>query len=88
MARETNYLGCILAGAAAGFVLGVMLAPDKGSNTRDRVKTKFKDYQDKAEDLMDDIKSKGKNLVKEGKNYIKKEKDNLLREEDDQDSFI
>ena len=41
----------VLAGLAAGAVLGILLAPDKGSNTRKKI-------LDKGEELADDLKVK------------------------------
>ncbi|MBK8191962.1 MAG: YtxH domain-containing protein [Lewinellaceae bacterium] len=41
----------ILGGVAIGALLGVLLAPDKGSNTRKKIRRK-------GEDLVDDVKAK------------------------------
>jgi gas vesicle protein len=46
----------ILLGAAAGAVLGILFAPDKGSSTRKKI-------SGKAGDLKDAIKDKYNNLV-------------------------
>ncbi|MBL0006658.1 MAG: YtxH domain-containing protein [Saprospiraceae bacterium] len=46
----------IVAGAAVGAVLGVLFAPDKGSNTRGKMTRK-------GEDLMGSIKEKANHLV-------------------------
>ncbi len=46
----------IVAGAAVGAVLGVLFAPDKGSNTRRKMTRK-------GEDLMGSIKEKANHLV-------------------------
>ena len=43
-------LGGILFGAAVGSLLGVLFAPDKGSETR-------KKYKKKGEDLIEEIKN-------------------------------
>lgn len=37
-----------LAGAAAGTALGILLAPDKGEETRQKLKESFDDMSDKA----------------------------------------
>ncbi len=49
----------VLAGAAAGLLLGVLLAPNKGSDTRDRIAQLGDDYAgditDKIRELRDSI---------------------------------
>ncbi len=51
MANGGKILGALLLGAAAGAVLGILFAPDKGTETRKKIKQK-------GEDLLDDIKRK------------------------------
>ena len=48
----------LLAGAAVGAVLGILLAPDKGKESRKKVKQT-------AEDCIDKVKEKLSNLKKE-----------------------
>lgn len=51
----------IVAGAAVGAVLGVLYAPDKGSNTRRKITSKGGDFmgsiKDKANHLVETVKS-------------------------------
>lgn len=41
-------------GAAAGFAAGILLAPDKGSNTREKVKGLLKELGEELSDALDD----------------------------------
>jgi len=44
-----------LAGVAAGALLGVIFAPDKGSVTRHNISKKSQDYIDEVKERLDDI---------------------------------
>jgi gas vesicle protein len=52
----------ILGGVAAGAVLGILFAPDKGSGTRKKISKKAdryaEDLKDRFNDYMDDMKEK------------------------------
>lgn len=52
----------ILAGVAIGAIAGILLAPDKGSNTRKKIKEGFdhdkKDLKNKIGDLSDTFREK------------------------------
>ena len=55
MSRSSNTFLAFLAGATTGALLGILYAPDKGSNTRDRLSYTLDKYKEKLEDLLDDI---------------------------------
>lgn len=61
-------LTAILAGAAIGGVLGILFAPDKGSETRKKI-------SDKSHDLTDAVKDKFGKIVDKFKKEVEAIKD-------------
>lgn len=66
----------VLAGVAVGAILGILLVPDKGSNTRRQILSKGKDYVDgikekyestkrNVEEFADEKKTKYDNIKKD-----------------------
>ena len=83
MSRSSNTFFAFLAGATTGALLGILYAPDKGSNTRDRLSYTLDKYKERLEDLLDDIingrdeaesvaKSKGQRVVSDAKEKAEK----------------
>ncbi|MEI2747489.1 MAG: YtxH domain-containing protein [Ferruginibacter sp.] len=75
---SSKLLTGILVGAAAGAVLGILFAPDKGSETRKKIKEKGKDLGDAIRnrfgeleeaiaDKYDNIRSEANELMEKGK---------------------
>ena len=54
MKSEKILLG-VLAGVAVGALLGVLFAPDKGSNTRKKLLNKGEDYADALKEKFDEL---------------------------------
>ncbi|PZX59721.1 gas vesicle protein [Algoriphagus ratkowskyi] len=79
MNKSSNTLIAFLIGAGAGAALGVLFAPDAGTNTRDRLSFKLSKYKTELEELIDDLmdgkemhlneaKTEGKRVISEAKN--------------------
>lgn len=61
MSNKSSSFISFLVGAAAGAILGILYAPDKGANTRGRLSYKLDKYKSTLEELIDDLIS-GKDL--------------------------
>ena len=59
--KSSNVVMCIVAGAAIGAALGVLYAPDKGSNTRNKITKKGGDFvgtiKERANHLVEAVRS-------------------------------
>ncbi len=78
--RSGNTLMAFLMGAATGAVLGILYAPDKGVNTREKLSYQLDKYRVMLQDLINDFvsgketpltseaKSQGQKVVDEAKN--------------------
>lgn len=61
----------VLAGVAAGALIGILFAPDKGCETRKKIAKKGKDYADglteKLNGFMEEVNEKIESAVKKAK---------------------
>lgn len=92
MSGKSNGLLAFLMGAAAGTILGILYAPDKGTNTRDRLTYNLDKYKKMLEDLIEDLvngtdipmseaKSEGEKVINDAKEKAEKliaDVDNLI----------
>ncbi|MCK0109577.1 YtxH domain-containing protein [Flavobacteriaceae bacterium S0825] len=68
-----QYKGAIILGVLAGAAAGILLAPEKGSLTRDNLKREAKDIKDKLSKDFKEVKDDLSKTAKSGKNTFKKE---------------
>jgi gas vesicle protein len=70
-----------LAGASLGILAGILIAPDKGKKTRDKLVDKSKDMKDWMSDSFDDVRKaynkKVETFASEGKAGIETLKNGL-----------
>lgn len=89
--KGSGTLLAFMVGAATGAVLGILYAPDKGSNTREKLSYQLDKYRKLLQDLINDFvsgketpltseaKSQGQKVVDEAKNKAER----LLEDVDD-----
>lgn len=89
--KGSSTLLAFMVGAATGAILGILYAPDKGSNTREKLSFQLDKYRKVLQDLINDFvsgketpltseaKSQGQKVVDEAKNKAER----LLEDVDD-----
>ena len=64
----SNHIFTFLAGAFVGAALGILYAPDKGKNTRDRLNFLLDKYSDQLKEMINDLIDAQEETVSEAKN--------------------
>lgn len=90
MNRGSSNLLAFVLGAATGAILGILYAPDKGSNTRDKLSYQLDKYKKQLEDLLEDLvngKMEVSSMAKEESKKVvseaRKKAEQLLTDVDD-----
>ena len=78
MSKGSNSLLAFLTGAATGAIMGVLYAPDKGENTRDRLSFLIDKYRKKLDEVLDEF-MEGKELS-ESSNEAKEEGQKIVND--------
>lgn len=76
--NKTNLIIGVLAGAAVGALLGVLFAPDKGSETRKKISKKgaetMEDLKEKLDEILNGLSEKVEAAKEEATNLHEKVK--------------
>lgn len=64
----------LLTGLAVGVVLGILFAPDKGSETRKKIADQGRDLKDRFSDFIDGLSSKFEEAAEEAQEFADKTK--------------
>ena len=79
--KSSNILLGFVVGAAAGAVLGILFAPEKGSDTREKLATKGGEFSDdlksKFNDAVSNLSEKSKNLFTKGEEVLENGKSTI-----------
>lgn len=62
MSKLGSNIFSFITGLSLGAVFGILYAPDKGSNTRDKVTFRLERYREKLEELLDELVQTNANI--------------------------
>lgn len=60
----------VLLGLLGGMILGIILAPDKGSETLRRIKSRLNDYKDQASEKAEEWADNGSEFLNKGRSKV------------------
>ena len=69
--NSRTFIFGLLVGAAAGAIAGILLAPDKGSETRRKVSEKARELKDSLPDQLETLKARIEQKLNEIKSSIR-----------------
>lgn len=78
MSRAGNTLVAILAGAAVGAVAGILLAPERGVETRKRISKGFQEGKDEVSCKIEELKNQIKGLLSSKKETLESSIDSIV----------
>ncbi|MFM2401175.1 MAG: hypothetical protein RI950_692, partial [Bacteroidota bacterium] len=55
MSKSSRSFWAFVVGATAGAIVGILYAPDKGENTRNKLYYQLNKYRDQLKELINDI---------------------------------
>jgi len=88
----SKIITALFIGAAAGAIAGILLAPDKGTETRKKIAKKSSDMADdvkaKMSDLAEGVKGKVQTATDSVSNLFKKGKEKVNQWSDDTDAAL
>ena len=72
-----SLLSGIAAGAAAGVAMGILYAPDKGSETRRKISMKGEELRDNLKHKFDEVREDASDLLEKGKSKMYEARDDI-----------
>ncbi len=78
MGKDSRTILGLLAGAAVGMVAGVLMAPDKGSETRKRIANEANNFKDRVVDEFDRVSTDISQKVSTKKASLDDEVENIM----------